>query len=74
VIARRENPAATLSEAGDSLAVTGAQPVASIKRKKPEFIEVTRIKATQDGVVAFAVLCSVSDHDFARGLSAFIGN
>src|ERR1044071_3166488 len=46
VIARRQNPAASLPEARDALTVGQTQSVAQVYGEEPEFVEVGRIELT----------------------------
>ena len=53
VVARRQNPAASLVKTRDAFAVGVAQSVAGINSKKPELVDIGRVKHTQNTVIAF---------------------
>src|SRR5215218_2475861 len=65
MVARGEYAAAALPEPRDAPTVGLGQSVARVHREEPELVEVRRVEAAQDFVVAFGVSLSVSRDDFA---------
>ena len=64
MIARRQDPAASLMEARNALTVCPAQPVARIDSEEPELVDVRCVENTQYIVIAVSICFTIARRDF----------
>src|SRR4051812_14661193 len=66
MVARRKDASAALPEAGDALAVGGAEPVAWVHGEEPEFVEPAFIQTAQYGIVTFGIGFAIAGGNFVE--------
>ena len=73
MIARRENTAASLSEARNALTIARRQSIARVHREKPELIEVGFVEPAQHLFVAVGVCLAIASSNVKDAATLFVG-